>query len=455
MDLEGSASILQRAQALLDGPGPDAPGQALRVANRLERCAPEAEGLAALEERIGQVVLSEAGELAAAGDYAVARGHVARFLARLDLAEALRELELEWAAQDRAALHEDEAAGRLASAFVRSALVAGLSRARADLLERQRLAGRLSGHCGLSISQQTAGETPLFPQLDEAMDQAFPPGCAVAWVGDAQGARISAILEPTEPVCSQRSVARVAEQGVAQPSLAEQRQAAQVQLEQARQRLVEAAQESRRLRGALQAMDDAEPSRRAQRWMEAELVQAVLQAEQELAALEESARQGDGDVLRYEVSDWIRTCQGTVLLSLSVLDGETSRIELSVASHTRDSAHPAIPEHGIDEDPLVFPLDDQALLQRVERRLARDTLAQLQSYVSAQIQPPNLTDLPPTPEQLDEAACQALRVWLWKPAQHQRLVGGFLREHFQIDDLDWLGVRPRQCQDRPGSSRGG
>ncbi len=427
-------ALAEGAGALLTGDQADALDRALVPANRLERCRPDHPARPALEQALRERARSNAQALTDRGDWAGARFALARLEGRLDLTEALHELEQAWATALRTEAEADAGSGRQASACVRRSMAAGLTRQPEDLEARARAWAAFLETDAVSVPLAIEADPEPRQLLEQALDSALAPLFRRA-PADAQAEAGRVTLDPVS--CEERVVKSVA---TIKPRQDGRRERIEAELAEAEEALAQAARDDRKLRKALeQAEGDSHPERRPAAMDRAE-VQRVERARDALEALDaEPEGPGDG-ALSYEIDVGTLECTFQARLALPRSGTEPLLRTLTAGASTTDSAHPAHVEWDLAEDPLAYRLDRQALTQQATVGLAEQLEALLREHHASLLSPPSPSETTVAPAALEDHTRRALLALLADPVKHRDSSAAFLLAVYGLGDLDWLAL---------------
>ncbi len=435
-DADATALVAQ-ASALLERDEPDALDRALVPANRLERCRPDHPDRTAIEDALRRAAIAESQALVERGEWAQARFALARFEGRLDVTDPLRLLELSWAEAQHDAALRDERSGRLATAFVRSCLTAGLRRQAGDIDERERLKAAFLEHGALAVSLVLEGPTEPRQQLEQALESGLSP--LFRWQPAPDEDAIGRLLL-SDIDCQESTVQRVATLRHDSDGPSKTRARAEADLARAEAALAQAALEDRRLRKALEDAERDDPGRRSSRALERAEVQAVARARDILETLPREREGADHQPFSYQVDVGTLTCIVRADLELRRQGEEPLQRSLEVRASATDSSHAAHVEWDLAEDPMVYPRDRSALGVEGIGKLVAELDALLRDRHShALVPPPPDHDLDPDDAAaLERATHRALLAQLADPQLHHQRVSEFLRDTYGFDDWEWL-----------------
>ncbi len=177
-------------------------------------------------------------------------------------------------------------------------------------------------------------------------------------------------------------------------------QAAVIDLRATQQRLDEDRERLIRVQATAKTLEDVVEARRGQlKEASAELEQGstALQrlagdrevARAQVAVLEErllhtpaSLWEDVVETLWYERSRHTRTCEGRVVVAVA----EAPPRQLVQRRQVHDEAHPAWPEQGLPEDPLLFPASDEVLIAEIDAQLATELAALIRGALRERIE---------------------------------------------------------------------
>jgi hypothetical protein len=417
LDPAAAAGLLDEALlALQPGDGLDFDG-ALRRAERLRRCRPSLPGLEGLEGELRSVAAQHAAALVDAGRLGEAHHQLSRLAGPLDLGAELQQLEqrLAFAMRDRAV--RDEAEGRWASAYLHRALAYSFRMGGEERVERDRALQRFYAHESLGVHLSVELVPELQGQIAPRLDWSSR---SWHWEPDAALAELRGRLRVHPPRCEEEIVVSVASQPARDPAgalgLARHRQAEE-RVVQAELGLRAAAEGSRRLRQALQALEggDAAALESARRQPE---VARLLEAREALAAL--PSPPSPAEPFRYELRTGTLDCRVFAQLWFEEGGGEVFEPHIGCS----DSAHPAFVEQGIDEDPLRYPLTRHELTERLLDELVTQLGVTYERMLVErwQAQVAGLPEGALSDGQLEEAARAALLIAGGDPSEGERML---------------------------------
>jgi hypothetical protein len=430
-------ATLQQARALLAEQGDlDA---SLELVNRVARCQPATPELAAVEDALGQATISEAQALAEAGQPGAARFALARVSGRLDLGDELRALELGWAAELASLAEADEQAGRWASAWVRRAMAAKLGRREGELNARDQARARFLASGAVAVQLTVDAPHALRSPIELALGAGLGPALRLSEPSEPVDLAATLTLEP--PRCDEQVTVSVAQRPARDParSAALERQAqAKEQVALARSALERAALEDRKLRAALEIIDQPQPQEGAARLLDAPLVQDLILAQAAIAALEPPPQAAEP--FSYELSTHTKRCALRAELAIERTPSEPLVQRIATDASCSDSAHPAFLDQDLDQDPLAYASDDAelearalgAMAERIDRLLV--VQARTRGLIGTPVDPPVRGDL----AALEAGARAALLGWVLDPEVADPILLGFLAAGFGLEDLDDL-----------------
>ena len=431
---DDARGLVSQALSMLEpGEGHDFDG-ALTLASRVRRCQPSLAEGASLEDALRRVALAEAQTLADAGDHEAARFQLARLAGRLDMGQQLRDLELAWLDVVTEAADADAAAERWASAYVRRELAVWLGHSEAAATARDLVALRFLEDSTVPVHLRVEPSSPL---LQAGVEDGLTR--VLRWVPDPELAELRGALIVSESHCVESFHTTVAQRSVRDAGHAaalEQRTRAEDQLSLAQAALDEGARGDRRLTAAVAAMDLASPGRKELELLQADEVQAVLQAR---AALDElGSAPPPLEPFRYELRTGTVECTLAGRISLERADGEPIPRLIEARASTSDSAHPAFIEHDLDEDPLRYDVGRPQLQAQARGDLFAQVATMLEVDVDAGLRASTEQPLPmgADPDQLEAATRAALLLGLLEPDAGEDALTSLLDRHFGVADPD-------------------
>jgi len=200
-----AGGMAEQVRALLAGSGDDPVQASCAAAQTFGERFPEHPLRDPLFEEIRQVLLEQADGDRAAGRFSRALVRLEQFQECLELSEDIDALRAAWAASLKRQAADAARRGQPASAWVCTALAAGVQGDEALRAERDRLRQRFLDRAGLALAPRLRGASERVRTLDAALAKAFPQGGAVRWDARARRPLVSGKLQLAPVVCAQTS----------------------------------------------------------------------------------------------------------------------------------------------------------------------------------------------------------------------------------------------------------
>lgn len=221
-----------------------------------------------------------------------------------------------------------------------------------------------------------------------------------------------------------------------QPAATQRREQANARLREAQAALEQAAAEDARLREALTHRGDPDPGRRVQRALQDPLVAAVATAEANLSAL---PAEQPAVPFSYPLTEHLRACTARARLTLERPGREPLQRTIEGEVRSADTAHPAFPEQGLGEDPLVFSRSEAQDRHRALAALA----AELDALLAAErdtrgLATPPVGAPPADPATLETATRRLLLALMLDRTRDRPARAAWLAAAFGLPDLDGL-----------------
>ena len=457
-----AGGMAEQVRALLAGSGDDPVQASCAAAQTFGERFPEHPLRDPLFEEIRQVLLEQADGDRAAGRFSRALVRLEQFQECLELSEDIDALRAAWAASLKRQAADAARRGQPASAWVCTALAAGVQGDEALRAERDRLRQRFLDRAGLALAPRLRGASERVRTLDAALAKAFPQGGAVRWDARARRPLVSGKLQLAPVVCAQTSEEGLAvhefqtdvgerenpawraakdEQSAAEAALREaetRREELAAQRGAVLRRLESAQAKLQPLRDAVTAAQGARSRQRAgaqePRGAQAELLQRERQAEaaleQGLAALEE-ASSGGGDVAAAAQQVEQARSELEAARAALALAAKPSNMARELARHVEERA-----EAVAAAERLVQQAHKQTEATKAPLEKAEERVATLQAELAEQDAALELLEAERKP--LEKALKRANDALEREP----RTSEGAIMEQFRYPVLDWT----RSCR---------